>query len=167
MNNKHYLIHKDDYIKHIDEKVLLYMMVKQLTFQIDKLTPTKKNEALRRVAKHYSEMIDAMFQTWGIPGSYLVFSKESDLAELMENELIAPEDAGYYPIDDEEDDNCNFECRCGDCCGCCAEDEADGFDDDEDGVESVDDFIEMLGAMSAVIHNIFGDKVSVHIVIEE
>lgn len=165
MNNEHYLIHKDDYIRHIDEKVLLYMMVQQLTFQIGKMTPTKKNESLCRVAKRYSEMIDAMFQTWGIPGSYLVFSKESDLAELMENELIAPEDAGYYPIDDEEDDDCDFECRCGDCCCCCAEDEADDFD--EDGAESVDDFIEMLGAMSTVIRNIFGDKVSVHIVIED
>ena len=69
MNNEHYLIHKDDYIKHIDEKVLLYMMVQQLTFQIGKLTPTKKTESLCRVAKRYSEMINAMFQTWGIPGS--------------------------------------------------------------------------------------------------
>ena len=44
MNNEHYLIHKDDYIKHIDEKVLLYMMVQQLTFQIDKETTQKKKK---------------------------------------------------------------------------------------------------------------------------
>lgn len=162
MNNEHYLIHKDDYIKHIDEKVLLYMMVQQLTFQIDKLTPTKKNEALRRVSKRYSEMIDAMFQTWGIPGSYLVFSKESDLAELMENELIAPEDAGYYPIDDGEDNcTCDFECRCGCCCGCCS-DECDGDEDDED----INEFAEAMAELVAHIHSIFGDSVSVHIIVE-
>lgn len=129
MNNEHYLIHKDDYIKHIDEKVLLYMMVQQLIFQIDKLTPTKNNEALRRVAKRYSEMIDAMFQTWGIPSSYLVFSNESDLAELMENELIAPEDAGYIPAEEVCEDECC--CDCCDCAGCpYANDE-----DDEDYFE--------------------------------
>ncbi len=164
MNNEHYLIHKDDYIKHIDEKVLLYMMVQQLTFQIDKLAPTKKNEALRHVASRYHEMIDAMFQTWGIPGSYLVFSKESDLAELMENELFAPEDAGYIPAEEDCDDEC-----CCDCCGCSdcpyadSEDDADVEDEADDG----DDFIEMIAAMSSVIHKIFGDKVSVHIIVED
>ena len=161
MNNEHYLIHKDDYIKHIDEKVLLYMMVQQLTFQIDKLTPTKKNEDLRRFAKRYSEMIAAMFQTWGIPGSYLVFSKESDLAELMENELSAPEDAGYYSIDDDEDDcACNFECRCG-CCGCCS-DEDYGDEDDED----INEFAEAMAELASHIHNIFGNDVNFHIVID-
>lgn len=164
MNNEHYLIHKDDYIKHIDEKVLLYMMVQQLTFQIGKLTPTKKNEALCRVAKRYSEMIDAMFQTWGIPGSYLVFSKESDLAELMENELIAPEDAGYILVEEVSDDEC-----CCDCCGCAGCPYADNEDDEADDGEDIneDDFIEMIAAMSSTIHKIFGDKVSVHIIVED
>lgn len=166
MNNEHYLIHKDDYIKHIDEKVMLYSFVKQLTHHIGKLKATRENEPIIKMAATYATAAEKLFDSWGIPKSYLVLDDEDALVELMENELIAPEDAGYYPIGDEEDDNCNFECRCGDCCGCCAEDEADGFDDDEDDVESVDDFIEMLGAMSAVIRNIFGDKVSVHIVIE-
>lgn len=160
MNNEHYLIHKDDYIKHIDEKVLLYMMVQQLTFQINKMAPTKKNEALRRVANRYHEMIDAMFETWGIPGSYLVFSKESDLADLMENELIAPEDAGYIPVE-EDDDEC--------CCGCpgCPYADSENDEDVEDEPDDGDEFIEMIAAMSSVIHNIFGDKVSVHIIVED
>lgn len=164
MNNEHYLIHKDDYIKHIDEKVLLYMMVQQLTFQIDKLTPTKKNEALRRVSKRYHEMIDAMFQTWGIPGSYLVFSKESDLSELMENELIAPEDAGYIPATEVCDDEC-----CCDCCCCegCPYADIENDEDVEDEADDGDEFIEMIAAMSSAIHKIFGDKVSVHIIVED
>ncbi len=164
MNNEHYLIHKDDYIKHIDEKVLLYMMVQQLTFQINKLAPTKKNEALRSVANRYHEMIDAMFQTWGIPGSYLVFSKESDLAELMENELIAPEDAGYIPAEEDYDDEC-----CCDCCGCPGCPYADSENDEavEDEADDGDEFIEMIAAMSSAIHKIFGDKVSIHIVVED
>lgn len=165
MNNEHYLIHKDDYIKHIDEKVLLYMMVQQLTFQIGKLTPTKKTESLCLVAKRYSEMINAMFQTWGIPGSYLVFSKESDLAELMENELIVPEDAGYIPVEEVCDDECC--CDCYGCEGCPYADCEDDEDDAEDDADGCDEFIEMLAAMSSTIHKIFGDKVSVHIIAED
>ena len=160
MNNEHYLIHKDAYIKHIDEKVLLYMMVQQLTFQINKMAPTKKNEALRRVANRYHEMIDAMFETWGIPGSYLVFSKESDLADLMEIELIAPEDAGYIPVE-EDDDEC--------CCGCpgCPYADSENDEDIEDEADDGDEFIEMIASMSSAIHKIFGDKVSIHIVVED
>lgn len=164
MNNEHYLIHKDDYIKHIDEKVLLYMMVQQLTFQIDKLTPTKKNEALRRVAKRYSEMIDAMFQTWGIPGSYLVFSKESDLADLMENELIAPEDAGYIPAEEVCEDEC-----CYDCCGCegCPYAACEGDGDDEYDEFEIEGWAETVKAINDAIHNFFdGENVTVHIIVE-
>ena len=64
------------------------------------------------------------------------------LADLMENELIAPEDAGYYPIDDE--DECDGECCCGDCRACCAEDE-----DDEE-------FSELMAAFTSLAHSIFG-----------
>lgn len=106
----------------------------------------------------------SMFQTWGIPGSYLVFSKESDLAELMENELIAPEDAGYIPVEEACDDEC-----CCDCCGCegcpyaACEDDEDEADNEADGI---DDFAETMAELSAHIHSIFGDSVSVHIIVE-
>ena len=103
---------------------MLYSFVKQLTHHIGKLKATHENEPIMKMAATYAIAAEKLFDSWGIPKSYLVFDDEDALAELMENELIAPEDAGYYPIDDEEDDNCNFECRCGDCCGCCAEDEA-------------------------------------------
>ena len=46
MNNEHYLIHKDDYVKHINEKVLLYSFVKQLTHHIAKLKPTQANGSI-------------------------------------------------------------------------------------------------------------------------
>ena len=36
MNNNLYLIHEEDYIKHIDEKVLLYSFVKQLADAVTK-----------------------------------------------------------------------------------------------------------------------------------
>ena len=94
---------------------------------------------------------DEMFRGWGIPKSYLIFGHEAALSKLMENELIAPEDAGYVcDVEDEDDED---EC---DGCECCA-----GDDDDE-----VDAFAEDMATLASVLHNIFGDSVSIQISVE-
>lgn len=159
MNNEHYLIHKDDYVKHINEKVMLYSFVKQLTNHIAKLEPTHANTSIKKMAGVYVLVAEKLFDSWGIPGSYVVFGNESDLAELMENELIAPEDAGYYPIDDDEDCTCDFECCCG-CCGCCSDE--DGNADDE----NIEAFSAAMAELTTHIHSIFGSDVTFHIVID-
>lgn len=148
MNDKMYLIHEEDYIKHIDEKVLLYSFVKQLTHHIAKMKSARENENLIKIAKYYDTAAENLFSFWGIPKSYLVFDKKEDLSELMENELIEPEEAGFYPCDS----------GCAGNCPCC-EAEDDEADEDED-------FSEMLETLSALIHDVFGDNVSVHIVLE-
>ena len=76
------------------------------------------------------------------------------LSDLMENELIAPEDAGYIEADQYYDD-----CCCGDCDCCCCDDE-----DAED--EDVDEFAANMAMFAAAIHDIFGDGVSIHISVE-
>ena len=151
---KEYLIHEDDYIRHINEKVMLYSFVKQLTHHIGKMKPIRGNESLIKMAKCYDTAAENLFNSWGIPKSYLVFDNKEDLAELMENELIEPEEAGYFFCDDE--------CCCGNCECCC---EAEDYDDDEE-IDEDEDFAEMMAALSSVLHNIFGDNVSVHIVVE-
>ena len=156
MCNNEYLIHEDDYIRHINEKVMLYSFVKQLTHHIGKMKPTRGNENIIKMAKCYDTAAENLFNSWGIPKSYLVFDNKEDLAELMENELIAPEDAGYYPCDDECD---FFPCTC----GCCCETEDEYDEDDEDEDEYI---AEMMAELSSFIHSIFGDNVSVHIVVE-
>ena len=155
MNNNVYLIHEEDYIRHIDEKVMLYSFVKQLTHHIGRMKPTRANENLIKTAKCYDTAAENLFNSWGIPKSYLVFDDKEALAELMENELIAPEDAGYYPCDDECD--C-FPCTWGGCCCCC-----EAGDDEADEDEYI---AEMMAELSSFIHSIFGDSVSVHIVVE-
>lgn len=100
MNNNVYLIHEEDYIKHINDKMMLYSFVKQFAHHIDKMKPTRANEAIMKMARTYGTIAENLFNSWGIPKSYMVFEDRDDLAELMENELIAPEDAGYYPCDD-------------------------------------------------------------------
>ena len=61
---------------------------------------------------------------------------------------------------DEDDCACNFECRCG-CCGCCS-DEDYGDEDDED----INEFAEAMAELASHIHNIFGNDVNFHIVID-
>ena len=156
MNNEHYLIHKADYISHIDDKFQLFMMLQGLANLVSKLPPTEKNIPAIALAKHHRNKSEEMFKTWGVPRSYMLFGSEADLTELMENELIAPEDAGYYPCDDECD---FFPCTC----GCCCETEDEYDEDDEDEDEYI---AERMAELSSFIHSIFGDNVSVHIVVE-
>ena len=151
---KEYLIHEDDYIRHINEKVMLYSFVKQLTHHIGKMKPIRGNESLIKMAKCYDTAAENLFNSWGIPKSYLVFDNKEDLAELMENELIEPEEAGYFFCDDE--------CCCGNCECCC---EAEDYDDDEE-IDEDESFAEMMAELSSFIHSIFGDNVSVHIVFD-
>ena len=154
MCNNEYLIHEDDYIRHINEKVMLYSFVKQLTHHIGKMKPIRGNESLIKMAKCYDTAAENLFNSWGIPKSYLVFDNKEDLAELMENELIEPEEAGYFFCDDE--------CCCGNCECCC---EAEDYDDDEE-IDEDENFAEMMAELSSFIHSIFGDNVSVHIVFD-
>ena len=166
MNNEMYLIHKDDYINHIDNQLRLYVMVKHLALNIKHLAPNRGSKKISDMAKNYNAIAESMFKSLGVPKSYMLFGDEDALAELMENELIAPEDAGYYPIDDE--DECDGECCCGDCCGCCAYEDEDEFEDDEG--EAITEFMEGFGSLlsdfNGLARSIFGDNVSVHIIVD-
>ena len=166
MNNEMYLIHKDDYINHIDNQLRLYVMVKHLALNIKRLAPNRGSKKISDMANNYNALAESMFKSLGIPKSYMLFGDEKALAELMENELIAPEDAGYYPIDDE--DEFDGECRCGDCCGCCAYDDEDEYEDDEG--EAIDEYMEGFGSLLSefndLARSIFGDNVSVHIIVD-
>ena len=147
MNNKVYLIHEEDYIKHIDEKVLLYSFVKQLAHCIVRMKTTGADDDFIKMAESYGATAENLFNSWGIPKSYITLDNKDDLVPLMENELITPEEAGYYPCDDD----CPRDC-------CCKEE-----DDESDGN---DDLVKMIEALSSVIHGIIKENATVHIVIE-
>lgn len=98
-NEKMFLIHEDDYIRHIDEKLELYAMLRQTASAVKKLPDSKANKEAKRIAGIYTDRAEAMYDGWGIPDRYLITADMDDLCELMENELIEPEEAGYYPDD--------------------------------------------------------------------
>ena len=156
MNNEMYLIHGEDYIKHIEEKAILYSMLKQVACKVAKLPSNRGNKNLSVLAKKTEKIADKMFRSWGIPASYLYTGDSDMLAALMENELITPEDAGYYPSDDE--DECD-----GDCGSCCFYDE----DEDYDPIgEYLEDFGDLMTRFNELARSIFGDNVSVHIIVD-
>ncbi len=136
MNNKVYLIHEEDYIKHIDEKVMLYSFVKQLAHCIGRMKTTGADDDFIKMAECYGATAENLFNSWGIPKSYVTLDNKDDLAPLMENELIAPEDAGYYPCDEDDESDEN------------------------------DDLVKMIESLSSVIHGIIKENATVHIVIE-
>lgn len=174
MENKLYLIHEEDYVKHIDEGMVLYTMLKEITHGVSKLPSERGNKALIDLAARVDRLAEKIYRTWGIPASYVYTFNHANLAFLMENELIAPEDAGYYACDD----TCC--CQCGCCCDNCDlydddeeydgedydDEDYDDYDDDEDETEVDDNFAELMAGLSSIAQSIFGDNVSVHIVVE-
>lgn len=174
MENKLYLIHEEDYVKHIDEGMVLYTMLKEITHRVSKLPTVPGNKALVDLAARADRLAEMIYRTWGIPASYAYTFNRANLAFLMENELIAPEDAGYYACDD----TCC--CQCGCCCDNCDlcdddedydgedydDEDYDNYDEAEDETDMDDNFAELMAGLSSIAQSIFGDNVSVHIVVE-
>ena len=161
MENKLYLIHEEDYVKHIDEGMVLYTMLKEITHGVSKLPSEHGNKALIDLAARADRLAEKIYRTWGIPASYVYTFNHANLAFLMENELIAPEDAGYCTCDD----SCC--CQCGCCCDLYNDDEDyDDYDEDEDETDVDDNFAELMADLSSIVQSIFGDNASVHIVLE-
>ena len=177
MENKLYLIHEEDYVKHMDEGMVLYTVLKEITHRVSKLPADHGNKALAGLidlSARADRLAEMIYRTWGIPASYAYTFNRANLAFLMESELIAPEDAGYYACDD----TCC--CQCGCCCDNCDlydddedydgenydDEDCDEDDGDEDETDVDDNFAELMAGLSSIAQSIFGDNVSVHIVVE-
>lgn len=159
MENKLYLIHEEDYVKHIRDKDRLFWLLKRMIKQVIDLQPNRDNKELLMSAIQIGCDIDREYVSWGIPVGFRGTADE--LQKLMENELIAPEDAGYCTCDG----SCC--CQCGCCCDLYDDDEDyDDYDEDEDETDVDDNFAELMAELSSIVQSIFGDNASVHIVLE-
>jgi hypothetical protein len=140
-NEELYLIHKEDYIRHIDEKLELYAMLRQLISVINKMPNCDAARDAKKTAAVYTGKCDILFESWDIPKCYLVGGDTDDLRELMENELILPEDAGYVPLGEYNADVFEY------------------YDDDygETGISALLAVSKELNAVSAHLLNIVAD----------
>ncbi len=96
-----YLIHLDDYIQHIDDKLELYAMLRQLEAAIGKLPECQSTREVRERMAAFSPKIKELWDCWNIPARYLVSGELDDLHDVMDDELMEPEDVGYYNEDSE------------------------------------------------------------------
>ena len=95
MNFELYLIDKTDYMKHINDKLRLYMMLKQLTHVVMHCPALHGSAHIVDLAKSFDDLSEELFRTWGIPKSYLITGDEEEIRNLLESELMPPDDMGY------------------------------------------------------------------------
>lgn len=109
-----FMIYLDDYIRHIDDKLTLYAMLRRLEEDIGKPPECDSTAALRSRMEGYAPRLDEMWEGWNIPLRYLISGELDDLSDLMDEELMEPEDAGYfcaesYAISEDEDGGDDYE----------------------------------------------------------
>ena len=96
-----YLIHGEDYLRHIEEKLELLWMATILMHYIK--NGAEKDgylDLVRRSTLDFDGRCEEMFSSWGSALNYLKSHDLADLSDLIENDLIEPEYAGYIPADD-------------------------------------------------------------------
>lgn len=87
MKNKIYIIDGKTYLSHINDEVHLYGLLHQLAFLAGRIKDEEDVFHVLDTAKRYGEIAEEKFQSWGIPGRYLVFGDPKDLKNLMAKEL--------------------------------------------------------------------------------
>lgn len=85
--NMKYVIDSKTYEKHINDEVHLYGLLHQLAFLAGKVKDDEDVAHLTYTAQHYGDIADEKFDSWGIPGRFLVFGDRADLKALKEAEL--------------------------------------------------------------------------------
>lgn len=88
MDNELYLIHEDDYLRHIDHKLEMYYLLLELVRALrDDLAEGETARAVRDLCS-YEQQAHILFEGWIIPDEYAESGDPDDLAQLMEEELL-------------------------------------------------------------------------------
>ena len=100
MDNELYLIHEDDYLRHIDHKLEMYHLLLELVRAMrDDLAEGETARAVRDLCS-YEQQAHILFEGWTIPDEYAESGDPDDLAQLMEEELLPAGDG-----DEDSEDN--------------------------------------------------------------
>lgn len=105
-----YLIHGEDYLRHIEEKLELLWMATIFMHYIK--NGTEKDgylDLVRRSTLDFDERCEEMFSSWGMALNYLKSHDLADLSDLIENDLIEPEYAAEREADEDNEDADVFE----------------------------------------------------------
>ena len=96
MNDKLYLIHENDYLDHIDNKLDMYDLLTELVRSVRSDLEAGETVRAMRTLCAYENQAHEMYEDWCIPDEYAESGDPDDLAQMMEDELL--------PADDEDED---------------------------------------------------------------
>ena len=99
---KIHMITEETYEATVNERILLYGFIRQLAFQMKRAETLEDFFHLKEAAAIFGAQAEALFETWDIPGRYVVYGDPGDLDGIKELELL---DYGEDdPGEDQEDE---------------------------------------------------------------
>lgn len=96
-----YMITEETYEATVNERILLYGMIRQLTFQMKRAETMEDFFHLKEAAAIFGSQAEELFETWDIPGRYVVYGDPGDLDGIKELELL---DYGEDEPDEDTED---------------------------------------------------------------
>ena len=83
-----YTITEETYEATVNERVLLYDIIRQMAFLTKRAETMEDFFHLKEAAAIFGSQADALFETWDIPGRYVVYGDPGDLDGIKELELL-------------------------------------------------------------------------------
>jgi broad specificity polyphosphatase/5'/3'-nucleotidase SurE len=111
MNNETiYMITEETYEATVNERVLLYSFIRQLAFQMKRAETMEDFLHLKEAAAIYGQQAEKLFETWDIPGRYMVYGDPGDLDGVKNLELLdyGEDDFGEDVEADEDEEGGSF-----------------------------------------------------------
>ncbi len=97
-----YMITEETYEATVNERILLYGMIRQMAFLTKRAETMEDFFHLKETAAIFGSQAEELFETWDIPGRYVVYGDPGDLDGIKELELL--DYGGDDPDEDVEDE---------------------------------------------------------------
>ena len=85
---KIYMITEESYEATVNERILLYGFIRQMAFLTKRAEKMEDFFHLKEAAAIFGGQAEELFETWDIPGRYVVYGDPGDLDGIKELELL-------------------------------------------------------------------------------
>ncbi len=105
-----YMIAEETYEATVNERVLLYGMIRQMAFLTKRAETMEDFFHLKEAAAIFGSQAEELFETWDIPGRYVVYGAPGNLDGIKEMELLdyGEDDPGEDMEDTEDEEGVSF-----------------------------------------------------------
>lgn len=105
MDKELHIIHLDDYLNHIDNKLEMYELLLEMVRALRSDLENGECAQAVRTLCGYEQQAHEMFEAWGIPDEFVQTGEPHHLAQLMEDELLPCDDEGEHRDGDDYSDD--------------------------------------------------------------